>query len=584
MKGKLVFAAIALLVSLASPVAAWNWPLTTNWYGIDFKVGTTPRYGTGAVLFQFKENAIAGCPNGRIYFFTTHNDDGWVETRAEVKICNPQDQPGGFTRYTWIKLANGNTCTFDVWPDRLHWSGCTANAADQWGRFLGGVEDRQRNSPDASPPGLLCGQVDPDCTWSANGLQLARCVRDCAQKRFLGTGNPGSSASTNCRSHVYDPALPGVFRPADCVARLVDADGDRIPDQIEQDLADRYAPVLHLHPEDPNPPANVDWYLARTDLYYRWSNDNRYDPCGGEDLILFNPGNNTTLTSRSHPVIDLDACQATSALAYSNQEQPSGQSFALSGCKGTSCESSTWNPSEWRLYANVYPISIPYTSGLLCPGVDNRGIAVQYFVFYPYNDTNSVDELGITYDHEADWEYMSVFLSATDPALGSGNAYYGPDYSVQQGKRMAVHRHDERYAFTVGGSWEGTHPRILVSQGSHAMYYDKDSCDRGGALETDNCVDFASARKWYPWTGGSPGGFNSYQGAGVFLISSDRSRLMNGYHWLGFSGQWGKEPRSGPRGPAWKRWSHPSAECYPNQGSWVHESYRLNYTPALPVW
>jgi len=577
-------AALVLLASLAAPAAAWNWPLTTNWYAADFRIASPLRYGTGVVLFKFKEAATLGCPNGRIYQLTTQNDDGWVETDAEIKLCNPQDQPGGFTRFTWIKLANGNTCTFDLWPDRAHWSGCTVSLADQWGRFLGGVEDRQRNAPNATPPGLQCIQVDPDCTWGANGLQLARCVRDCAQKRFLGTGSPGSTASTNCRTHVYNPSLPGVFNPADCVARLADVDGDRIPDQIEQDLADRYAPILHLHPQDPNPPANADWYLARTDLEYFWDKDVNGLPCRGSELVDANPRNDSVLTSRTHSVLDLAACRSTSSLVSSSQVQPSSQGFVLTGCKGTPCESSTWNPAEWKLYANVYPISISDTSGLLCPGVDNRGIAVQYFVFYPYNDTNSADALGITYDHESDWEWMSVFLSATDPALGAGNWSSGPDFSVQQGKRLALHRHEELYSFTLYGSWSGTHPKILVSQGSHAMYYDKSSCDQGGAWGTDNCVSFEDARRWYPWAGGSPGGSNDYQGAGVALISSDRERLMNGFHWLGFSGNWGKEPKTGPRGPAWKTWGSSGGECYPATGSSVHESYRLNYTPALPVW
>lgn len=41
----------------------------------------------------------------------------------------------------------------------------------------------------------------------------------------------------------------------------VDADHDGINDNLEQALANEYAPVIGMTPGEPNYPVNVDWFL-----------------------------------------------------------------------------------------------------------------------------------------------------------------------------------------------------------------------------------------------------------------------------------------------------------------------------------
>jgi hypothetical protein len=57
----LIFAAL-----LASPSSAVQWPLTADWYAVDF-VTAAGNPGTGVVRFQFDQNFTTNCANGRQY-------------------------------------------------------------------------------------------------------------------------------------------------------------------------------------------------------------------------------------------------------------------------------------------------------------------------------------------------------------------------------------------------------------------------------------------------------------------------------------------------------------------------------------
>src|SRR5262245_2632654 len=47
-----------------------------------------------------------------------------------------------------------------------------------------------------------------------------------------------------------------------------DDDHDGINEALEQKLAERFAPVIYIEPDESNYPVNVDWFLDRARLQY----------------------------------------------------------------------------------------------------------------------------------------------------------------------------------------------------------------------------------------------------------------------------------------------------------------------------
>src|SRR4051812_39461294 len=47
-----------------------------------------------------------------------------------------------------------------------------------------------------------------------------------------------------------------------------DQDGDGLTDSHEQELAELFAPVVYHASDEPNLPANVDWFLEKTSLCF----------------------------------------------------------------------------------------------------------------------------------------------------------------------------------------------------------------------------------------------------------------------------------------------------------------------------
>jgi hypothetical protein len=89
-------------------------------------------------------------------------------------------------------------------------------------------------------------------------------------------------------------------------------------------------------------------------------------------------------------------------------------------------------------------------------------VVLQYWMFYPFNDWRS-GFFGAN-DHEADWETVFVYLSASEDGEMSPEwvAYAAHDYSGDNLRR----RWDDPEVEKVG-----EHPVIYVGAGSHASYY-----------------------------------------------------------------------------------------------------------------
>jgi hypothetical protein len=290
-----------------------------------------------------------------------------------------------------------------------------------------------------------------------------------------------------------------------------DNDRDGLVDAEEELLLATYAPQVRLHSDDWTRPANVPWHLARSYM--------RYTHRGCSDCEILPRGLVTTasITERCH--------QNKSGWPWCNHEgscNPS-DSYVSSDHKvgfflqqHNEDHSGSGNTGDWIVYGHVYP-------------KNGDGVVVQYWFFYPYNDSVA------SVNHEGDWEYVAVTLNASGSISNltysqhNGNSVFMP-WDVQ---------------------WvENTHPVVYAAKGSHANYRAASGGDCVDAPTYDNCND--GGTWWNTW--------DTQQFGGVTWVG-EKYRNYNDSNWLRYSGRWGEigefEGTSGPRGPAyqWTSWT-----------------------------
>lgn len=163
-----------------------------------------------------------------------------------------------------------------------------------------------------------------------------------------------------------------------------------------------------------------------------------------------------------------------------------------------------------------------------------RGVAVQYWFFYYYNDFLNL--------HEGDWEMIQVIYdeaSTPEEAVGQQptRLAYSGHAGGEQGKWTAakVHR-------------EGDRPVVFVARGSHAAYFEPGT--------------YLGVAKYGTVFGCDPveAPFRRVEPDVVLLPDRDISR-DEPFAWLEFDGMWGEERGdlfSGPTGPKERaRWEEP---------------------------
>lgn len=248
-----------------------------------------------------------------------------------------------------------------------------------------------------------------------------------------------------------------------------DSDHDGLSDAAEAAWAERYAPVVILDKDDWNRPASIPWLLSRSDML----------------------GDGT-----SHV--------AVAGLAGAGP-LPSGKVTPLDRATRHGSD----DPKDWTTYVHVYP----RTDG---------GVNIQYWFFYPYNDGP------IFFDHESDWEHLTVRLDAKGEPLGVD---------------LARHEHNDPGLYR---SWdntrkEGDHPVVLSARGSHATY--ADPADVPWFEYAGACGDLQACEHpvWRTW-----------QGGGLEDLA-DRGTEDPVQRAVAFDGRWGMTGlipgTSAPRGP-----------------------------------
>ena len=258
--------------------------------------------------------------------------------------------------------------------------------------------------------------------------------------------------------------------PAISPAAPVDADHDGINDDLEQRLAEMYAPVVYIEPDESNYPVNVDWFLDRAHLQYHedctFDRDDDFDPtpigrqllgpdsqsfwgdgpyCGSGDTGYGHPPHRTLSTVAADPDGQFSAGALTTG--YSDQ-----QTFVLTDLADAYHVGST-DPRDWKTYFHVYP------------GADG-GVMIQYWHVFAYN------EFGGEFDnHGGDWDAsIQVWLK---PDLSMKGVWFSRHADDHPGTFFCATIDSDCGAVQVR-LFDSTHPVMTIDGGGHAAFRSPD--------------------------------------------------------------------------------------------------------------
>ena len=272
----------------------------------------------------------------------------------------------------------------------------------------------------------------------------------------------------------------------------------------EQTLADRYAPVVRLvdqpeecGPGEPFEPTDVDVLF------------------GDRTVALRGPWNPTDLV-KIGPTADDIAGLYEYHLDFPGSALDPGCTYELWARRIT-------KGSEPTVYAHV--ASDP---------ADRDRIALQYWIFYPFNDFNN--------KHEGDWEMIQLDFTGADAAAALAADH--PDevgYSSHEGAERAEWG-DAKLEVV-----DGTHPVVYPAAGSHANKYTPALYVGSSAEAGVGCDDTQGPHRQLRPV--------------VRTIPSDPQAAGAAFPWITFAGRWGELQKAffnGPTGPNLKeQWTEP---------------------------
>ena len=330
---------------------------------------------------------------------------------------------------------------------------------------------------------------------------------------------------------------------AEALSRLegatgIDSDGDGLDDGLEQSLAERFAPILFYAADEPNLPAEVRWFLARTEVRYFHKN------CQTEDRLV---ASDATGIAGGSIYSVLDACDnklQSSTGCYDRRRKRTlylkdVTSEARKGCP---------DPTQWVTYLHAYPSF-----------VDGRhGVTLQYWHFHAYNSGLEIWPVEFGF-HGGDWEVIQVVLAE--------------DLSPLKVRYTSHSRIIETAWNDPSLHKRGEHPMVVVERGGHAGRNFRESDNdrallthetwRGGRIEwpEGNVFGYPSGRVdtspglvnvgektrptpegrflWYAGLWGSPGtNFSGFWGPGLNETEMEDDFVKA---WA-----WGMEPGASP--------------------------------------
>ena len=219
---------------------------------------------------------------------------------------------------------------------------------------------------DKGEGGFVGGNASaPPAVAPSEGVETAQTGGDPTKGEAPSDADPEQGADPTAPSPAEDPALPAA---------------------TQSQLVERFAPRLHLHPDDTFRPANVDWYLARVSMRYN------HPSCPDHELLALGKVTQAALAAQTHADDKLFCVHDGSDIRSS----ASSDSFFLEVASSATYKGAP--RAEWKPYV----VWRPKAGGL---------IDIEYWAFYPYNDGF------LTFNHEADWEHVMVSI---DPKANGG--------------------------------------------------------------------------------------------------------------------------------------------------------------------
>jgi hypothetical protein len=272
----------------------------------------------------------------------------------------------------------------------------------------------------------------------------------------------------------------------------------------ETALAERFAPVVRLveQPEpcgsgEPYEPMDVDLLFGEPTVALR-------GPWGGGDLVEIGPTAEDLAQGLYEYHLDFPG----------NALEPG-------------CDFEQW---ARRLTGDHAPAVYAHVAA--DPGFPGQ-IALQYWIFYAYNDWNNL--------HEGDWEMIQLNFDAATARDALAREPVRVGYSQHEGAEGAEWGDDKLEIVA------GTHPVVHPAAGSHANFFGEALYLGSSAEQGVGCDDTRGPTYDVRPT--------------VFTIPSDQAQAARMFPWIEFQGRWGElQPAffNGPTGPNLKmQWTEP---------------------------
>lgn len=275
----------------------------------------------------------------------------------------------------------------------------------------------------------------------------------------------------------------------------------------EQELADRYAPIVALKDQEGPCGAEIvegEWWRPTTvDVVL-----------GNSEVDLRGPGPGNPVVKNAPTATDLYGKGPDYFLDFPGNPLNPGCTYTADGERFTQGKP-----------------SVAYAHITAEPGVPDR-LALEYWFYYYFNDFNN--------KHESDWEGIQLVFDAA---------------TVEEALQMAPS--EVGYAQHEGGEWAawddeklekvGNHPVVYPAAGSHASYF--------------------SDRLWLGRTAAEGIGCDNSTGPShrvqltALVVPTEPPSPESPTSWLAYDGLWGEKeraPNNGPTGPNTKdRWTQP---------------------------
>ncbi len=236
----------------------------------------------------------------------------------------------------------------------------------------------------------------------------------------------------------------------------VDKDCDGVNDLLELRLARHFAPQWRFHwklegdssQQNGNEtmfPSSVGWFLTEACQITETPDGS----CPGCPSVT-DAGDVTTLT-------DINQLGKPK---WSNPSRPKGDpTLRIDGF----CKAIGGDPTHFPTYFHCSPC----TRGNLC---DANTVQIQYYLFFPFDDKGTYRILGEKIrpgQHRGDWENINVIVGGiTDPARASIPATAKIKHVIYHGHIF----HAKLVPADRVSLASGSHPRVFIAWGTHAMY------------------------------------------------------------------------------------------------------------------